>query len=167
MNRREFAPEFKGTLVPFLLLGIISFSGCAGRSGGSQDMLSGEACDLPIVVADSLVTLAFSDSLRYPIGDGTVAYYQKGQSPNWVVDYLWFRMSGSPRRDLYTMAQMDSLVAIGVGSDSMRVQWVTYRIGVMADSYDDMKFRALRDRPGEPPAAVIQAVRRFDGQQAE
>lgn len=143
---------------------IITFQGCAGRPGGNQDILTDGACELPIVVADSLVTRDFSDSLRYPIGDGIVAYYQKGRTPNWVVDYLWFRMSGSPRRDLYTMAQMDSLVSVGVGSDSMRVQWVAYRVGIMAESYEELKLRARRDRPGDPPAAVIQAVRRFDDQ---
>ena len=159
----ELVPAGTGVLAGILLLTCVTGSlGCAGRTGGRSDLLSEEVCELPIIVADSMVASTFSDSLRYPIGDGVVAYYQKGQTPNWVVDYVWFRMSGTPRRDLYTMAQMDSLVTAGVGSDSMRVQWVTYRVGVAADSYDDLKTRAIRDRPKGPPAAVLNAVNRFD-----
>jgi len=137
------------------------------RSAGSDDLLTPQLCELPITFADSLDMTTFSDSLRYVLRNGVVAYYQKGQTPNWVVDYLWFRLSGSPRRALYTMAEMDSLVSVGVMNDSTNVQTVTYRVGMNSGSYDSLKVRAVAGRPSRPPETLLQAVRKFDEGGAE
>lgn len=81
-----------------------------------------------------------------------------GERGWWAVDYYWFTLKERPG-ELFDMAGLDSLGAIGVIILDARVTLVPLRMKIYAPTLEGLKSSAEGHRPARAPEFMIEAVR--------
>lgn len=97
------------------------------------------------------------DSIVYALDNGSRACRVLGKDSLWVVDYTWvFAHTGLPRRwyDAEDLLRVGDSVGLD-NSSNVTLTFGTYRVGVRAGSYEQVRSEAKRLRPKVMPRALV------------
>lgn len=136
----------------------------APADSAAADSSAVGALNLPFL-ADSSLASAELDTTVYRLRGMSTAREIIGEKGWWAVNYNWFELKTRPGQ-LFTEAQVDSLVNSGAEDMNVSVSLIPLRVKVYAPSIEWLKSSAPDHRPARPPQSMIEAVREAGGRRA-
>lgn len=136
----------------------------SAAAADSTDSSAVGTCFFPFL-ADSSLVGADLDTTVHHLRGMIRACEIRGEQGWWAVDYFWFTLQERPG-ELFDMAGLDSLGALGVINLDARVTLVPLRLKLYAPTLDWLKSSAEGHRPAHPPQFMIEAVREAGRSQA-